>query len=80
MAEHEHVWKLNLHLDGCHFYQSGYSCECGATRVTSDERDLSEDPYSAVWMEGDGEDKCPRCAELRAGAKPKHADEIVLPA
>lgn len=76
MSEHVHVWKLGLHLDGCHFFQSGYSCECGATRATSDERDVKDDPYSMLWMLT----SCPRCVELLAGAEPKHSDEIELPA
>lgn len=76
MSEHEHVWKLVLHLDGCHFHQSQYTCECGATRATSDERDPKIDPYSTVWMLPED---CARCQELWDGMEAKHFDEIELP-
>lgn len=76
MSAHEHQWRLKLHLDGCHFYQSGYDCECGATRVTADERDVKDDPYSMVWMD---DSECKRCDELRKGATPKRTDEVTLP-
>jgi len=75
--QHEHVWRLVLHLDGCHAYQSAYSCECGATRSTTDERDPKEDPYSMVWMLPED---CERCQQLWDGMEPTHSDEIVLPA
>jgi hypothetical protein len=75
-AEHEHSWNLVMHLDGCHFYQSSYTCaSCPATRITSDERDQSYDPYTTVWFD----EQCERCAELRGGALPKSVDEIELP-
>jgi hypothetical protein len=50
---HEHKWRLVSHLDGCHYFSTSAACACGATLVQSAERDVKEDPYSAVWM-GDG--------------------------
>jgi len=72
-VDHEHAWKLVMHLDGCHFYSSSYSCECGAVRVSRGERKM--DGYSAVWALED----CERCQQLLAGATPKHSEEIELP-
>lgn len=66
---HTHRWRLHTHVDGCHFWQSVYTCECGAVNASGAERDFhnSDDPYSAVWMV----DECQRCQELMKGAKPK---------
>lgn len=78
MAEHKHAWKRTLHLDGCHYYSSGYACECGATASTYDERSVKDDPYSMVWMDSEGMDEpCKRCEELLNGAEPRHEKEIV---
>lgn len=76
-GEHKHEWKPAIHLDGCHFYEWRYSCECGAVRRTWAERDIASDSYSAIWMADDQYESCARCAELMAGAKPQHSDEIV---
>lgn len=70
--QHEHVWRMVLHLDGCHWYSSAFSCECGAAARAYDERDVGSDPYSAVWMEPVSEERCPRCEELLAGADAVH--------
>jgi hypothetical protein len=48
---HEHRWTIAVHLDGCHYYTSTYTCPCGATASSTRERDPTEDPYSLVWME-----------------------------
>ncbi len=64
-----------MHLDGCHFFTSSYVCECGATASTYTERDVKSDPYSVVWMDGEGQDEpCARCEQLLDGRgdKPKH--------
>lgn len=61
-------------MDGCHYYASEYVCECGAGVSTYDERDVGEDPYSAVWMEPVTEEPCNRCVELLGGAKPIHKE------
>jgi hypothetical protein len=71
-SEHTHAWKTDVHLDGCHFFQSGYSCECGARRGSWTERSRKADPYSAVWMEQTGEEPCRRCEQLQNGARPQH--------
>jgi hypothetical protein len=76
VTEHQHRFRLTMHLDGCHFYRSSFACECGATAVTYDERDPAEDPYSAVWMEPTSEEPCNRCVELLGGAKPEHHSEV----
>ena len=77
MSEHEHAWKMSMHLDGCHFYESFYSCECGAGRHTWHERSVKEDPYSGVWM-SDNAESCKRCDALLGGARRRrHDDEIV---
>jgi hypothetical protein len=67
--DHGHDFELLIHLDACHYYSSVYRCACGMTLSTFDERDLNDDPYSALWME----ENCERCTELRAGAEPKRA-------
>jgi hypothetical protein len=50
-TEHKHTWKMSTHIDGCHYYASGFACECGATASTFDERDIKGDPYSYIWMD-----------------------------
>lgn len=76
MSEHAHAFKMTLHLDGCHFYESHFACACGTAIRTYDERDVDGDPYSAVWMEDVGQKPCARCAELLAGAEPKHDQHV----
>jgi hypothetical protein len=51
MAEHQHKWKTNMHLDGCHWYMTAAACECGATLTSTHERALAADLYGAVWSE-----------------------------
>lgn len=51
MTEHKHQWKTTLHLDGCHFYTTNASCDCGAVLSITHERSPAADPYTAVWME-----------------------------
>lgn len=71
---HPHRWRMHMHMDGCHWYSSVYVCvRCGSSLGTYDERDLSEDPWSAVWMDADGEGSaCLRCEELMSGAEAVH--------
>lgn len=71
----EHRWRIELAVEGCHFYASDYVCvECGASFTVTLERDLGEDPWSAVWMADEGGVvPCNRCAELLKGAKPREA-------
>jgi hypothetical protein len=71
--EHSHVWLLKAHLDGCHSFGSFFTCLCGATRSSGSERDLADDPYSAMMQDED----CERCQELLAGATPKSWDEVL---
>ena len=50
-------------------------------RETSQERDLSFDGYSAVWMtDDDGSPMCDRCEALLNGAKLNPPLEITKPA
>lgn len=80
MSIHTHRWKLVLHLDRCHSYESRYSCECGAHFRTSNERSPRDDPYAAVWMTKEGgEEACARCTALMDGAKPESHDEVFQP-
>jgi hypothetical protein len=73
MTDHAHAWKMVAHIDGCHWFTTSYACACGATSGRYDERDVSADSYALVWMAPDGpEEPCARCAELLAGAEPKH--------
>lgn len=79
---HVHAWRMVMHLDSCHSFQSNYSCDCGATRATYAERNVQDDPYSIVWMDPHGEETgveggCARCRELLAGEPPVHSDETV---
>lgn len=77
-AVHEHEWRFVSHMDGCHWYASSAACKCGATMLQQAERDVKEDPYSAVWMED--VDGCERCRELMGGAAPEpFRSEIVVP-
>jgi hypothetical protein len=66
---HEHKWRLAVHMDQCHAYSSTYSCECGASATSYDERDPIADPYSFVWMDEEGREPCVRCTEIKAGAQ-----------
>lgn len=77
MTGHKHEWKLVMHTDGCHFYASDYSCTCGAARRVWSERDLRDDPWSAVWMADEGGERCERCEELMNGAEPNHSGALV---
>lgn len=77
---HEHVWRMVAHADGCHWFVTTAACQCGATLRQSGERDVKEDPYSAVWMDMDGvpeEQQCERCRALLAGAEPEYTNEVV---
>jgi hypothetical protein len=66
---HVHMWRLHTHVDGCHFWQSVYTCECGAVEAHGGERNFldADDPYAAVFAVDD----CVRCQELLKGAKPR---------
>lgn len=74
---HVHQWRRQMHMDGCHHYSTTYSCECGASAMTRDERDPTYDPYSLIWMDDEGGEPCARCDEIRAGAKVSHTVRIV---
>lgn len=69
MTKHKHKWQLVIHMDTCHSYQSTFSCKCGDTVSTYDERDPVADPYSNVWMEINEDKPCARCKEIQDGAK-----------
>ena len=72
--QHTHRWQLTAHVDGCHFYESFYTCECGATRSSGSER-TTEDPWSSIhWMM---DPDCERCQDLLAGADPKSWDKVL---
>ena len=75
---HEHVFTTNLHMDGCHFYTTSASCECGAIYGFRGERSMT-DPYSAVWMADEGQESCERCTELMNGARPVYETVIQRP-
>lgn len=80
MSGHAHVWKPVAHMDGCHWFGWRYACDCGATKETSQERDVSYDPWSAVWMDNEDRDPpCRRCDELMAGAELLPPLEITKP-
>lgn len=68
---HKHDFKLHTHIDGCHFYSSVYTCDCGEAISVYDEREFTEDPYSFCWID----ETCERCAELMNGAESKHEQE-----
>lgn len=73
-----HRWRMAMHIDGCHYYGSHYFCEVCRSRFTiTIERDLSDDPYSAEFMEPDPSKPCKRCAELMAGAETIEAAIVV---
>lgn len=76
LPEHEHRFRSLMHLDGCHHYSNQYRCECGVQLVIHGERSPRQDPYSIVWMEGDGDSVCTRCEQLLAGARPRY--EMVI--
>ena len=90
--DHKHAWQMVMHLDGCHYYTSSYRCRCGATAVTTHERDVTG--FGAVWMEPQyrevrrdergrfcpprvEEVRCERCEALRAGEPPRR-DLVVM--
>jgi hypothetical protein len=67
LPAHEHSFKTTLHMDGCHYYSTSATCDCGVVYGHRGERHLKSDPYGAVWMEGV---ECERCDALRDGARP----------
>ena len=75
---HEHAWRMTVHIDGCHWHRTGYSCWCGATFLAQHERDFQEDPWSYAFADEDTDLPddtgtlvgCARCNELKAGAQP----------
>lgn len=71
LPEHEHQFMRGMHLDGCHYFADVGKCDCGVSYHSRIERNVSFDPYSAIWMESDGEEPCERCMELLAGARPR---------
>lgn len=71
MEPHQHEWKLAVHIDGCHFFSSTYTCHCGAQSEDYSERDPDADSYAAMWMDPE----CARCNELIGGAEPKRRSE-----
>lgn len=68
---------MATHMDGCHWYESILTCECGATLRQYAERDISDDPYAYVWMDPDVVD-CARCRDLVHGAAPDAPTEVVV--
>ena len=80
MTDHTHAWIRVAHIDNCHDYGDVLTCECGASREIGHERDVSDDWYSAIWMDNsDRDEPCARCDELMGGAKPKQWDTITPP-
>jgi len=77
LPAHRHEFRQVLHLDGCHTYQSSYTCTCGVTAGTYGERSIKADPYSSIWM--DSPDSCLRCEALLKGARPVHRVLIIRP-
>jgi hypothetical protein len=73
---HQHEFKAVMHLDGCHFYRTNATCDCGVIYGHRGERSLKHDPYSAVWMEPTSDVPCERCTELMNGARPVHETVI----
>jgi hypothetical protein len=76
MPEHRHQYTRKMHMDSCHWFSSFYECECGVTASATMERSLTDD-YAYMWLE-EG-DMCPRCTEIRDGARPVHSVVIVRP-
>lgn len=74
---HKHQWRMVMHLDGCHWHQSSYRCECGAQYYAYIERNPTTDPYSMVWMDDIGGEPCERCEQLKRGEKPK-AERVLV--
>lgn len=73
---HQHEWRMATHMDGCHWSESIYACDCGAMLHEYAERDISDDPYAYVWMDTDAVD-CPRCRDLLNGDTPDTRSEVV---
>lgn len=73
---HPHEFKPTMHLDGCHFYTTHATCDCGVVYAYRGERSVKRDPYSAVWMEPTSDVPCQRCQELQNGARPVHETVI----
>ena len=79
-ATHSHVWKPVAHIDACHYFVWKYACDCGMLHETSQERDVSFDSYSAIWMtDDDGSPMCERCEALLNGAALLPPVEITKP-
>lgn len=79
LPAHEHSFSRDLHLDGCHFYETQGRCECGVQFRFTGERSLNTDDYAEVWMEQTGPEPCARCEALRDGARPKRDYVIARP-
>ena len=79
-SKHEHTWSAVAHIDACHYFTWSHVCMCGASMTSTVERDLDEDPFAVVWMDGgeypDG--PCLRCRDLLEGAVPQQTIRIVL--
>ena len=73
-GEHIHVWELKAHIDGCHSWESFYTCRCGAKRSVGGERSGDANDFSSVFWMTDSD--CERCQDLLSGAQPKSWDEI----
>lgn len=73
-TEHQHAWKMVMHMDRCHAYTSTYTCSCGASATRTDERSPKADMYSLIWME-------PKYEEIRRDEKGRfvkpHWEEVV---
>lgn len=73
---HQHQWRMQMHIDGCHFHSSTYVCECGTRMETFSEREVASDSYSLMWLLPD---ECERCKELLDGAEPIHSKDLIEP-
>jgi hypothetical protein len=50
-VKHKHAWKASLHLDGCHWYTTSYTCtKCSAVATVTRERDPKK-LMTGMWME-----------------------------
>ena len=73
-VEHEHKWKTAMHLDGCHYYSSAYTCSCGAGLSMWQERTLKDGGYGTLMA---NPEECERCQALVAGARRRPRRAIV---
>lgn len=78
LPAHRHSFVANFHMDGCHWFKSSGTCECGVIHGFYGERSVKADPYSMVWYDED--DECERCKALMAGARPIYEVVIQRPA